>query len=58
VVFANHGIPYYLFGGTDQAGGHWFLPDISVPSLNGWTPLIFDANTYSDLWCNGCDYIP
>ncbi|MEJ2622643.1 MAG: hypothetical protein P8163_21075 [Candidatus Thiodiazotropha sp.] len=57
-VFAKHGIPAHLFGGTHQIGGHWYLPDISVPSPGGWAPTRFDANAYSGLWCKGCDVKP
>ncbi|MEJ2404678.1 MAG: hypothetical protein P8171_10365 [Candidatus Thiodiazotropha sp.] len=57
-VFAQHDIPPHLFGGTHQIGGHWYLPDVSIPAPGGWAPTRFDANTYSGLWCKGCDTKP
>jgi hypothetical protein len=57
-VFIKHGVPSHLFGGTHQIGGHWYLPEISVPSRDGWAPTQFDADVYSGLWCKGCDTKP
>lgn len=57
-VFAQYGIPAHIFGGTHQVGGHWYLPTVDVPNSRGWQPTMFDANTYSKLWCEGCDTSP
>ncbi|PAJ71963.1 hypothetical protein CJF42_23815 [Pseudoalteromonas sp. NBT06-2] len=48
-VFANHGIPAHIFGGTHS------IPGVYVPNATGWSPVMFDANSYSNMWCNGCD---
>ena len=48
-VFDRHGIPAYIFGGTHK------VPLVYVPARNGWQPIMFDANSYSELWCDGCD---
>jgi RHS repeat-associated protein len=51
-VFRGHGIPAHIFGGTHK------VPFVSVPVQGGWGPVMFDANTYSGLWCKGCDSTP
>jgi hypothetical protein len=48
-VFDNHRIPAHIFGGTHK------VPFVSVPVQGGWGSVMFDANTYSGLWCKGCD---
>ena len=48
-VFGRYGIPAYIFGGTHN------VPLVYVPVANGWQPVMFDANSYSNLWCDGCD---
>ncbi|MFG0573945.1 FG-GAP-like repeat-containing protein [Shewanella sp. yb_14] len=48
-VFTNHGIPAHIFGGTHA------IPGAYVPSAMGWSPVMFEANTYSSMWCQGCD---
>jgi hypothetical protein len=51
-VFEQHGVPAYLFGGTHA------VPGVLVPVPGGWAPAIFDANTYSGMWCERCDSVP
>ncbi len=51
-VFARHNIPPYIFGGTQP------IPGVEVPAPGGWQPVMFDPNTYSNLWCEGCDSTP
>lgn len=51
-VFRGHGIPAHVFGGTHK------VPFVSVPVQGGWGSVMFDANTYSGLWCKGCDSTP
>ncbi len=64
-VFKEYGIPPYLFGGTLPGG--LYIPDlfdgillfdISAPVPDGWSPVMLDANLYSNMWCEGCDTLP
>ena len=48
-VFSNNGIAPHVFGGTLP------IPMVSVPSSTGWSPVMFNANAYSGMWCAGCD---
>jgi RHS repeat-associated protein len=63
-VFKNYGIPPYLFGGTLPAGvylpifGGITLYEVNVPVPGGWEPAMLDANSYSNMWCGGCDTLP
>jgi len=61
-VFDDYNIPPYLFGGTLPAG--LYIPDLFggiilfgayAPVPDGWSPMMFDANVYSNMWCEGCD---
>lgn len=51
-VFRGHRIHAHIFGGTHK------VPFVSVPVQGGWGPVMFDANTYSGMWCKGCDSSP
>ena len=64
-VFDKYGIPPYLFGGTLLGG--LYIPDIFdgillfgiyAPVPNGWSPVMLDANSYSNMWCDDCDTQP
>jgi hypothetical protein len=64
-VFKKYGIPPYLFGGTLPAGlyipdlfGGMILFGVDAPVPDGWSPMMFDANIYSNMWCEGCDASP
>ncbi|MGS2744589.1 hypothetical protein ACU6TU_13495 [Halomonas sp. LS-001] len=52
-VFRHYGIPDRLFGGTHE------IVFVHVPAEGGvWVQPIFDAASYSGLWCKGCDTTP
>jgi RHS repeat-associated protein len=64
-VFEKNNIPPYLFGGTLPAG--LYIPDFFdgmilfgaySPVPDGWSPMMFDANVYSNMWCEDCDTSP
>ena len=57
-VFDKHRIPAGIFGGTHRIGGHWYMPDVEVPTRNGWTHMIMSPESYSSTWCGGCDTTP
>lgn len=57
-VFDKHSIPAGIFGGTHRIGGHWYMPDVEVPTRNGWTHMIMPPESYSGTWCGGCDSTP
>ncbi len=57
-VFDKYSIPAGIFGGTHRIGGHWYMPDVEVPSSSGWTHMIIPPESYSDTWCGGCDTTP
>ena len=54
-VFTNHGIPPHLFGGTQPIP---FMPNAEMDIIFDRPRPMFNANTYSGIWCNGCDTRP
>jgi RHS repeat-associated protein len=65
MVFGKYGIPPYLFGGTLAGiyipglfGEENLLFGIYEPVPTGWSPVLIDADVYSDLWCENCDSLP
>jgi hypothetical protein len=49
-VFADYGIPRYIFGGTMRI--------IPFPKMGRWEPPTLPDDAYAFFWCEGCDSTP